>query len=176
MVLPGLLFVFPQSMLAAPSLALPYADYPRGARIAVYLPTDAAADERFQHVHHTSFEHLQRIDGMGWLQAAICHFQLGHGAARQTHLVAFGYAINVFNNALQAERAANDVRLRAKSFQLAHIRARQYLAADAHVSLDFVFFTYGSIEVESYYKHIEAAPAPLPTTTPTPSPTAILTP
>lgn len=155
------LFAIPHRSPAAPSLALRLSDYPRGARVAVYPATNAEADIRFDRVHRSTFEHLQRIDGLGWLQAAVWHFEVGRGAARQRHLVTYGYAINVFPNVHQAWKAVRDVRLRVKWFRVAHIPATKYSASDAHVSLDFVFFAYGSVEVESYYEYLGAAPEQL---------------
>lgn len=73
----------------------------------------------------------------------------------------YGYAINVFKNAQQARKAMHDVRLRVSRFRVGHIPATRFTATDAHVSLDFVFFAYGSVEVESYYEYMGAAPAKL---------------
>jgi hypothetical protein len=127
----------------------------------VYPATNAEVDTRFHRVHRSTFARLQRVDGLGWLQAAVWHFELGRGSARQSHLVTYGYAINVFPNGQQAWKAVRDVRLRVKWFRVAHIPATRYSASDAHVSLDFVFFAYGSVEVESYYEYMGAAPAKL---------------
>lgn len=124
----------------------------------MYPATNAEADARFHRVHRSTFERLRRVDGLGWLQAAVWHFELGRGSARQRHLVTYGYAINVFANGQQARKAMHDVRLRVKWFRVAHIPATRYTASDAHVSLEFVFFAYGSVEVESYYEYMGAAP------------------
>lgn len=157
--LPGLLVALPQPLsAAAPSLALPQSDYPGGAKVVVYPATNAEVARRFHLAHRSSFAQLHRLDGLGWLQAAIWHFELGRGTARQRHLVTYGYAINVFANAQQAGRAMHDLRMRVRRCRVAHIPALKYSAADAHVSLDFISFAYGSVEVEAYYEYTGTAP------------------
>lgn len=159
--LTALLFAIPHRLSAASALALDKSDYPQGAKIVVYPATNAAADARFHRVHRSSFEHLNRLDGLGWVQAAVWHFHLGRGSVGQIHIVTFGYAINVFDSAQKAKAAMHDVRLHVKSYRVAHIPALRYVAADVHVSLDFVFFAYGSTEIESYIEYTGAAPANL---------------
>lgn len=158
---PATLLAFPHTLSAAPTLALRRSDYPQGAKIAVFPATNAEADARFRRVHRSSFERLHRLDGLGWLQAAIWHFQLGRGSARQRHMVTFGYAINVFDSAQNAKRAMHDVRLHVKPYRVAKIPALRYVASDGHVSLDFIFFAYGSVEIESYVEYTGPAPAKL---------------
>src|SRR5579875_2804322 len=67
----------PRATSAAISLALPPSDYPPGAKIAAFPPTNDQADRLLGPVHRTSFAKLQREDGLGWLQAAIWHFTTG---------------------------------------------------------------------------------------------------
>ncbi len=145
--------------LAAPSLALAHSDYPRGTRIVVYPATNAEADARLHRIHRSSFDRLQRLDGEGWVQAAVWYFHLGQGVARQTHTVTFGYAINVFRNHRAANSAMGDVKLPLQPYRVGHLAALRYSASSAQVSLEFIFFTRGPVEVETYYEYTGAAPA-----------------
>lgn len=151
--------------LPAPSLAvslgLPSSDYPRGTQIVVQPATNAQADVLFRNAHHSSFERLHRIDGVGWLQAAVWHFSTGRGAATQKHQTIFGYGINIFKTAQAASRALNDVKIVRTSYTVAHLPAQRFISSDARETLDFVFFAYRDVEIEAYYEYTGVAPKSL---------------
>ncbi|HEX8919719.1 MAG TPA: hypothetical protein VF898_14545, partial [Chloroflexota bacterium] len=151
--------VLPDLSEAAPPLALKRSDYPAGATIAALPATNAQADVLLGPLHRSTFERLQRIDGVGWLQAASWKFQTGRGAATQEHRTIWGYGINVFSNARHAMAAEADRKLRTRSYRVAHLAAFLYQLGDVKQTLAVVFFTYRNVEVESYYEYYGVAPA-----------------
>jgi hypothetical protein len=140
------------------SLALPRSDYPRGAQIAAIPATNVEADRLLGPAHRSVFDKLHRVDGAGWLQAAIWYFKTGKGGAAQIHQTLFGYGINVFKNARAARIALSDVKIKTTRYGLSNLSAWAYRSSDVRVTLVFVFFAYRSIEVEAYYEYRGVAP------------------
>jgi hypothetical protein len=157
-IIPIMVAVVPGSSSAAVSLALPRSDYPRGARIAAIPATNIEADRLLGPAHRSMFNTLHRVDGAGWLQAAIWHFKTGKGGAAQVHQTIFGYGINVFKNARAARNALADVKIKTTRYGLSNLSAWAFRSSDARVTLVFVFFAYRSIEVEAYYEYRGVAP------------------
>jgi len=153
--------VAPGSSSAAVSLALPRSDYPRGASIAAIPATNTEADRLLGPAHRSMFDQLHRLDGAGWLQAAVWHFKTGKGGAAQVHQTIFGYGINVFKNAKAARNALADVKIKTTRYGLSNLSAWAFRSSDVRVTLVFVFFTYRSIEVEAYYEYRGVAPVRL---------------
>ncbi|MGI8827198.1 MAG: hypothetical protein ACR2JC_16460 [Chloroflexota bacterium] len=151
----------PRHTWAALSLALARSDYPRGAVIAVYPATDDEADYLLSSAHRSSFHRLRRIDGDGWIQAAIWSFSTGKGAATRRHRTTFGYAINVFHNAQQARRALADARIPRRPYRVGRIAGWLYQNGDGLQSLTYLFVAYRNIEVETYYEYRGTAPVKL---------------
>lgn len=150
--------LLPLSTSAAVNLSLPKSDYPRGAQIAILPATNVEAYKLLRSAHRSTFDHLHRIDGVGWLQAAIWHFSTGRGAAKQQHQTLFGYGINVFHTGRQAQKAISDASIKRHRGKVAHLPAMIYHSSDAHVTLRYTFFAYKNIEVEAYYEYFGAAP------------------
>jgi len=149
----------PRSSSAALSLALAHSDYPRGARITTLPATDRQADLYFGPVHRSSFEQLHRIDGAGWIQAAVWRFKTGRGGAGANHRVVFAYGINLFRTHRQAQQAVHDVKIKTAHSRVAHLYARRFESSDAHQTLIFLFFVYHEVEVEVYLDYRGTAPA-----------------
>lgn len=156
-VIPLILVAVPDSSSAARSLALPRSDYPKSAQIVSLPATNDQADRLLGPAHRTPFAGLHRLDGLGWLQAAIWHFKTGRGGATQQHQTVFGYGINVFHNAAQARRALADVKIKRRAYRVAHLPALLYQSTDVRQTLLFVFFAYKSVEVEAYYEYVGVA-------------------
>jgi hypothetical protein len=146
------------SSSAATFLALARSDYPHGAKIAVYPATNAETDHRFGQVHRSTFEALHRLDGVGWLQAAVWYFSTGKGAVKTRRNATFAYAMNAFKSAKAAKAAQQDLRLTWHATRVAHIRGRRSWNHDARVTLVYLSFTVKSVEVETYYEYASAAP------------------
>jgi len=144
---------------AALSLALARSDYPQGARITTLPATDRQTDLYFGPVHRSSFERLHRIDGAGWIQAAVWRFKTGAGGARATHPEVFAYSINLFRTGRQARQAVHDVKVKTVHSRVAHLGARRFESRDAHQTLIFLFFAYHEVEVEAYLEYRGTAPA-----------------
>ena len=143
------------------SLALPRSDYPHGARISPRPATNAEADQLLGPAHSSTFERLHRIDGEGWLQAALWSFRTGKGMAAEQHSTIFGYGLNVFKNRHQAQGALADVKIQTRPYRVAHLHALLYTSSDVRQTLVFVFFAYRNIEVEAYYEYSGVAPTHL---------------
>lgn len=148
----------PRESSAATSLGLVHRDYPKGSHIVVVPATNVFADRYLQPAHRSSFEHLHRLDGVGWLQFATWHFSTGAGKVKQQHQTNFGYGINVFKNHKAAKHAVADVKLPTTISRVAHLPARRFRSTDATRTLVFVFFVYRTIEVEAYYEYTGVAP------------------
>ncbi len=144
---------------AALSLGLARSDYPRGARITALPATDLQTDLYFGPVHRSSFEQLHRIDGAGWIQAAVWGFKTGRGGTRASHRVVFAYGINLFHTHRQARQAVHDVKIKTVHSRVAHLSARRFESSDAHQTLIFLFFVYNEVEVEVYLEYRGTAPA-----------------
>jgi len=144
---------------AAGSLALQRSDYPYGSRIAAIPATNAAADQYLAPVHHSSFEHLHRLDGSGWLQFGTSAFRTGSGTSAQTHQTIYGYGVNVFRTQKAAGHALKDVKIPTTRVRVAHLSARRFTSTDANETLVFVFFRVRTAEVEAYYQYAGVAPA-----------------
>lgn len=144
---------------AALSLGLARSDYPRGARITALPATDLQTDLYFGPVHRSSFEQLHRIDGAGWIQAAVWGFKTGRGGTRASHRVVFAYGINLFHTHRQARQAVHDVKIKTVHSRVAHLSARRFESSDAHQTLIFLFFVYHEVEVEVYLEYRGTAPA-----------------
>lgn len=151
----------PRSSSAAFSLALTRGDYPRGSQIAGLPATNHEVDIRLGPVHRSSFDRLHRIDGDGWLQAAVWHFTTGQGATKWRHRTVFLYAINIFHNHQEAARAVADEKLHAHPSKVAHLPSLLYGVSDVHQTLVFAFFAYREVEVEAYYEYKGVAPTKL---------------
>jgi hypothetical protein len=149
----------PRSSSAAPSLALSPSDYPHATRIVVLPCSDSEADHYFGPVHRSSFEHLHRLDGVGWMQAGLWSFTTGRGGAARHHATVFAYGIHVFKGKKGSHRALADVKVKTRATRVSRLYARIYHASDAQESLVFLFFTYHEILVESYYEYHGTAPA-----------------
>jgi hypothetical protein len=151
----------PRSSSAAFSLALARGDYPHGSQITGLPATNHEVDIRLGPVHRSSFNHLHRIDGDGWLQAAVWHFTTGRGAAKWRHRTVFLYAINLFHNHQEAVRAVSDQKIHAHPSKVAHLPSLLYGVSDVHQTLVFAFFAYREVEVEAYYEYKGVAPTGL---------------
>ncbi len=151
----------PRSSSAAFSLALARGDYPRGSQIAGLPATNHEVDIRLGPVHRSSFDQLHRIDGDGWLQAAVWHFTTGRGATKWRHRTVFLYAINIFHNHQEAARAVADEKIHAHPAKVAHLPSLLYGVSDVHQTLVFTFFAYREVEVEAYYEYKGVAPTKL---------------
>lgn len=151
--------VVPRTLFAAPNLALPRSDYPNKSQVAVLPATNHVANRYFGPVHRSSFGALHRIDGAGWLQAAVWRFTTGKGGARRTHQTIFAYAINVYPSKKDARAAVSNVKIKTRPYRVSKIYSRLYQHTDGRETLDFLFFSYHSIEVESYYEYTGTAPA-----------------
>jgi len=162
-IIPVMFLVVPESSFAARSLALPRSDYPGNAQIVALPATNEQADRLLGPAHRSSFGRLHRVDGLGWLQAAIWQFKTGRGRETQQHQTLFGYGINVYHNAAQARRALSDVKIKAKQYRVAHLAALMYRSSDVRETLYFVFFAYKSVEVEEYLEYTGVASAKLST-------------
>jgi hypothetical protein len=121
--------------------------------------TNAVVDRYFGPVHRSSFTALHRIDGAGWVQAAVWHFKTGKGGARRTHQTVFAYAINVYPSKKRAQAAVANVKIKTKPYRVSKIYSRIYRSSDGRETLVFLFFSYRGIEVESYYEYHGTAPA-----------------
>jgi hypothetical protein len=151
----------PHAVGAAPSLALSRADYPSGAKLTALASTNAIADTYFGPAHRSSFDKLGRLDGDGWIQAALWRFKTGRGTAVKVHPTVFAYAIHVFKGETGAKRALADVKLKTHKFGVGHRPTRLYHVSNARETLTFDFFQVGPLEVESYYQYNGVAPAPV---------------
>ncbi len=160
-IIPLVVAVVPRTSSAAISLALPRSDYPHGAAIAAIPATNVEADHLLGPAHRSLFEKLHRLDGAGWLQAALWHFKTGKGGAAQRHQTIYGYGINVFKNAKSARHALADVKIKTAQYRVAHLPALIFQSSDVRVTLVFVFFAYRNIEVEAYYEYRGVAPTRL---------------
>jgi hypothetical protein len=149
----------PHAAGAAPSLALSRADYPSGAKLTALAATNTIADTYFGPAHRSSFATLGRLDGDGWIQAALWQFKTGRGAAVKVHHTVFAYGVHVFKGQQGAKRALADVKLKTKRFSVGHRPTRLYHVSDVHSTLTFDFFQVGPLEVESYYQYSGVAPA-----------------
>lgn len=154
-----ILIAAPLPSSAALSLALARSNYPRSARITALPATDQQSDLYFGPVHRSSFEQLHRIDGAGWIQAAVWRFKTGRGGTGATHRVVFAYAINLFRTGRQARQAMHDVKIKTVHSRVAHLGARRFESSDAHQTLIFLFFVYHEVEVEAYLEYRGTAPA-----------------
>jgi hypothetical protein len=150
--------VAPRTLFAAPNLALPHSDYPKHSRVAVLPATNLVADRYFGPVHRSSFDALHRIDGAGWVQAAIWHFTTGEGGARRTHQTVFAYAINVYPSRKDARAAVHNVKVKTVSHRVSRIFSHLYQSSDGRETLVFLFFAFHNIEIESYYEYHGTAP------------------
>lgn len=121
--------------------------------------TNRVADRYFGPVHRSSFGALHRIDGAGWVQAALWHFTTGKGGARRTHQTVFAYAINVYPSKKDAKAAVSNLKIKTKPYRVSKIYSRLYQSSDGRQTLVFLFFSYRGIEVESYYQYKGSAPA-----------------
>lgn len=148
----------PRTLFAAPNLALPHSDYPGKSKVAVLPATNHIADQYFGPVHRSSFDALHRIDGAGWVQAAVWHFMTGRGGARRTHQTVFAYAINVYHSKTQAQRAVSNVKIKTVPYRVHKIYSRLYQHSDGKETLVFLFFSCKSVEVEAYYEYRGTAP------------------
>jgi hypothetical protein len=137
---------------------LSHHDYPRGFTVTSLPATNAVADTYFGPVHRTSFSLLGRIDGEGWIQAGLWHFRTGRGAAVRDHRTVFAYGVHVFKGSRGSQRALNDLRLRTRSYRVAHLWTQRYVVSDAHGTLVFDFFRIGPVEVEAYFEYGGVAP------------------
>jgi hypothetical protein len=153
----------PRTSSAAFSLALARSDYPHGSQIAGLPATNHEVDIRLGPVHRSSFDQLHRIDGDGWLQAAVWHFTTGQGATKWRHRTVFFYAVNVFHNHQAALRAVADQKIHAHPSKTAHLPSLRYGVSDVHQTLVFAFFAYREIEIEAYYEYKGVAPTKLAT-------------
>jgi hypothetical protein len=153
----------PRSSSAAFSLALARSDYPHGSQIAGLPATNHEVDIRLGPVHRSSFDQLHRIDGDGWLQAAVWHFTTGQGATKWRHRTVFFYAVNIFHNHQAAARAVTDQKIHAHPSKIAHLPSLRYRVSDVHQTLVFAFFAYREIEIEAYYEYKGVAPTKLAT-------------
>ncbi len=153
------LIAAPLPSSAALSLALARSNYPRSARITALPATDQQSDLYFGPVHRSSFEQLHRVDGAGWIQAAVWRFKTGRGGTGATHRVVFAYAINLFRTGRQARQAMHDVKIKTVHSRVAHLGARRFESSDAHQTLIFLFFVYHEVEVEVYLEYRGTAPA-----------------
>jgi hypothetical protein len=152
-------FAIPRALFAAPNLALPHSDYPSKSRVAVLPATNSVTNRYFGPVHRSSFDALHRIDGAGWVQAAVWHFSTGKGGARRTHQTIFAYAINVYSSKKRAQTAVKNVKIKTTPYRVSRIYCRLYQHIDGRETLVFLFFSFRSIEVESYYEYTGTAPA-----------------
>jgi hypothetical protein len=116
------------------------------------------ADRYFGPVHRSSFGALHRIDGAGWVQAALWHFTTGKGGARRTHQTVFAYAINVYPSTEDARAAVSNLKIKTSRYRVSRIYSRLYQRSDGRQTLVFLFFSYRGIEVESYYEYKGTAP------------------
>jgi hypothetical protein len=148
----------PRTVLAAPNLALPHSDYPGKSQVAVLPATNHVADKYFGPVHRSSFNALHRVDGAGWVQAAVWHFTTGRGGAKRTHPTVFAYAINVYHSRKQAQNAVANVKIKTVAHRVSRIYSRLYRHSDGKETLVFLFFSLKSVEVESYYEYTGTAP------------------
>jgi hypothetical protein len=151
----------PRSSSAAFSLALARGDYPSGSQITGLPATNHEVNIRLGPVHRSSFDRLHRIDGDGWLQAAIWHFTTGRGATKWRHRTVFLYAMNLFHNHQEATGAVADEKIRAHATKIAHLPSLLYRVSDVHETLVFAFFAYREVEVEAYYEYKGVAPTSL---------------
>jgi hypothetical protein len=151
--------VTPRTSSAAFSLALARRDYPHGSQIAELPATNKEADVRLGPAHRSTFERLHRLDGEGWLQAAVWQFTTGRGGARRQHRTVYLYGINVFRNRAAAGRALADVKLQTRATRVAHLPALIYHVSDVRRTLVFIFFAYREVEVETYLEYTGVAPA-----------------
>jgi hypothetical protein len=151
----------PRTSSAAFSLALARADYPSGSQITGLPATNHEANLQLGPVHRSSFDKLHRIDGDGWLQAAVWHFTTGRGARRWRHRTVFLYAINIFHNHQEAMRAVADEKIRTHASKVAHLPSLLYRVSDVHGTLVFAFFAFREVEVEAYYEYKGVAPTSL---------------
>jgi hypothetical protein len=151
----------PHPSSAAFSLALTRGDYPHGSQIAGLPATNHEVDIRLGPVHRSSFDRLHRIDGDGWVQAAVWHFTTGRGATTWHHRTIFLYAISVFHNHQEATHAVADEKIRAHPSKVAHLPSLSYGVSDVHQTLVFSFFAYREVEVEAYYQYKGVAPTSL---------------
>jgi hypothetical protein len=110
-------------------------------------------------VHRSSFNALHRIDGAGWVQAAVWHFKTGRGGAKRTHQTVFAYAVNVYHSKAQAQHAVSNVKIKTVPYRVHRIYSRLYQHTDGKETLVFLFFSSKSVEVESYYEYKGTAPA-----------------
>lgn len=143
----------PRSSAAALSLALAHSDYPPGSQVVAYPSTNVDATKYFGAVHRSSFAHLGRVEGAGWIQAALWHFSTGTGALKVQHSTVFAYTINVFKTSGAAQKALNDVKLSTHPFTVAHLPAHLFHRGNVHQTLTYVFFTDANLEVETYYEY-----------------------
>lgn len=157
-VIPILIAVAPRAGASSLSLALPRSDYPHGTKIAVLPATNANADLLLHPVHRSTFGHLRRLDGTGWLQVAAWHFKTGKGGASRAHMATFGYGINLFHNIREARAALRDVKLKTSGTHVGKLHGWRYHASDGHRTLTFVFFVFHSVEVEYYLEYDSVAP------------------
>lgn len=151
--------VTPRTSSAAFSLALARGDYPRGSQITGLPATNHEVTVRLGPLHRSSFDRLHRVDGDGWLQAAVWHFTTGRGATRWRHRTIFLYAINVFHNGKQAQGAVADEKIGAHAARIGHLPCRWYQVSDVHGTLVVALFSYADVEVEAYYEYKGVAPA-----------------
>lgn len=149
----------PRVTSAAPSLGLPSRDYPHSTQVVVIPATNAEADRYFGPVHRSTFERLKRIDGSGWIQAGVWHFVTGKGGATRKHRTIFAYAIDLFHGKAAAHRALLDVKLKTRGTRVVHLYARRFTSSDGRQTLEFLFFTFREILVETYYEYDGTAPA-----------------
>jgi hypothetical protein len=151
----------PRTSSAAFSLALARADYPSGSHITGLPATNHEVNLQLGPVHRSTFDQLHRIDGDGWLQAAVWHFTTGRGANKWRHRTIFLYAINIFHNHQEAMHAVVDEKIRARASKVAHLPSLLYRVSDVHGTLVFAFFAFREVEVEAYYEYKGVAPTSL---------------